>query len=173
MHNTHTFRMRLPIDLTNLTVSFLYNITAQELFEDLHFYLRWQKHVPPMFLSCTLLDQRYLFAVANPMRPFHPYTPRKFLSMQPCDIWASTLPALVNMINPERVREIKTYKGCVTRWTHDCITSRKLEFYLILCKKALVKLSERHFRRSFPVFFVREALRQTRVLYEASSPISL
>ena len=170
MQRQDTFCMPLPKDLMDLTISFVYDITAQELFEDLEYFIRWQKHVPPMFLSCTLLDQRYLFSVANPMRPFHPYTPRKYLSMQPSDIWASTLPALVNMINAERVREIKTYKGCIRRWTHDCITSRKLEFYLLLCKKALVKLSDRHFRRSFPVFFVQEALRQCRALSSASSP---
>ena len=169
MHKQDIYFSRLPTDLMDLTISFVHDITTEELFEDLHFYMRWQKHVPAMFLSCTLLDNRYLFAVANPMRRFHPYTPRRFLSMQPADIWASTLPALVNMLNSERVRAIKSYKGCIRRWTHDCVTSRKLEFYLILCKKALVKLHECHFRRSFPVFFVREALRQTRALYEASS----
>ena len=172
MQGEHISFWRLPTDLLDLTVSYLYNIPAYELIEDLHFFLRWQQQVPAMFLSCTLMDSRYLFAVANPMRRYHPYTPRRFLHMQPADIWASTLPALVNMLDAEKVRGIKSYKGCIRRWTHECVTSRKLEFYTLLCKKALIKLGECHFRRSFPVFFVREALRQTRALYEASARVS-
>ena len=159
----------LPRDLLNLAISFLYDISADELFQDLAFFLKWQKNVPSVFLSPSLLDQRFYYGVANPMIKDHPYTPRRFLQMRPSEIWASTLPALVNMLCPEKIREIKTYKGCVLRWTHDCVHSRSLKYYFILCKKALVKLTDRHFRRAYPVFFVREALRQTRELYDSSA----
>ena len=161
MHN-------VPKDLINLIISFVFDVSADELFRDLRFYIKWQTHVPGMFLTPALLDIRYFYAVANPMIKDHPYTPRRFLQMRPSEIWASTLPALVNMLCPQKIREIKTYKGCVQRWVHDCVSSRNIQLYFILCKKALVKVSERHFRRAFPVFFVREALRQTRALYDSS-----
>ena len=163
---------RLPKDLMNLTISFVYDVSVDELFRDLCFFIKWQTHVPSMFLSPALLDTRFFYAVANPMIKDHPYTPRRFLQMRPSEIWASTLPALVNMLCPEKIREIKTYKGCVQRWTRDCVSSRTLRYYFLLCKKALVKLTECHFRRAFPIFFVREALRQTRELYDSSFPAS-
>ena len=158
----------LPKVVMNLLLSFLWEISEDELFGDLEYFIRWHKFVPPLFLSPTLMDTRFFYPVASPMRPNYPYTPRRFLHMDPCDIWAQTLPALVNMLCSERVREIKSYKGCIQRWTLECVTSRHLEFYLLLCKKALIKLNESHFRRAFPIFFVREALRQTRALYDSS-----
>ena len=155
----------LPTDVLNVVLSFLYHLTAQELSSDIEYFLDWQKKVPKIFLRASMLDQRYFFNVANPMIPNHPYTPRKFLSKQPQDIWSQTLPALVNMLCPEMVREVKTYKGCIRRWARECVSTRTPDAYLTLCQKALIKLKLCHFRRASPRFFVLEALLQTRLLY--------
>lgn len=153
----------LPKDLLNIITEMVYDCTGEELMEDLHFYISWQRTVPPMFLSAALIDLRFFFGVANPMISYHPYTPRKYLRMRPSDIWASTLPALVNMVHPETVRAARTYKGCLTRWVNDCTSNRQLYYYHVLVSKGLCKLKPEHFRRSHPHFFVREALRQIRV----------
>ena len=168
MRQTNTGDIIIPRDIMDLIVSFVYRIPARELFADVEYFLKWQQNVPPMFLSATLLDNRFYYRVANPMRRFHPYTPRRFLHMKASEIWGSTLPALVNMLCAERVREIRTYKGCIRRWTIDCTSSRSLAPYIALRKKALTKLTQEHFRRSFPRFFVREALRQIRALAAVS-----
>ena len=163
---------RLPNDLISVILSHVFECTAKELEQDLNFYIAWQKTVPPMFLSASLLDTRYWFGVANPMLSYHPYTPRKFLQMQPADIWAATLPAFVNMICRERVRGIQTYKGCIQRWAADCIAGRRLEYYIILSSKGFRNLTPDHFRVSHPPFFVEEALRQihSSCVFEGVSP---
>ena len=153
----------LPNDLLSIITSMVFDCTGAELCEDLTFYLTWQKTVPPMFLSAALIDERYFFGVANPMICYHPYSPRKYLRMRPSDIWAATLPALVNMVHPELIRGARTYKGCLTRWTYDCISNRELYYYELLVSKGLKKLTRDHFRRSHPPFFVREALRQIQI----------
>ena len=152
----------LPRDLFNLMLSFVYECEATEFIADLNFYIAWQKAVPPMFLSASLLDTRFWYGVANPMLPYHPYTPRKFLRMEPADIWAATLPAFVNMICRERVRETRTYKGCIQRWANDCVSNRQLEYYVLLSMKGFKKLTADHFVSSHHPFFVEEALRQVR-----------
>ena len=171
MPTNSRWHIRLPTDLTNVILSYLWFIDAEELISDVKYYIKWQKNVPEMFLSPSLLHKTFYYAVANPMIKTYPYTPRRLLYMQPRDIWASTLPALVNMICPEKIREIKTYKGCIQRWTHQCVGSSQVFHYRYLCRKALIKLSENHFRRAFPVFFVREALRQTCSLFDSASQV--
>ena len=152
----------LPRDLLNIVLVYVYECTQSELVQDLNFYIEWQNTVPAMFLSASLIDTRYYYGVANPMLPYHPFTPRKYLRMRPCDIWAATLPAFVNMICGERIREIGTYKGCIQRWTSDCISNREIQYYIILASKGFRKITSDHFRLSHPSFFVKEALRQIR-----------
>ena len=159
----------LPTDVLNVVLSYLYRLTAQELTADIEYFLDWQKRVPKIFLRASMLDHRYFFNVANPMISDYPYTPRKFLSMQPQDIWSQTLPALVNMLCPEMVRGVKTYKGCIQRWTRECVCTRTPDAYLTLCKKALIKLKPIHFRRTFPRLFVHEALLQVRLVSAGAS----
>ena len=113
-----------------------------------------------IFLSPRLLDTRYLFYVANPMLPNHPYTPRRHLSMRPADVWAQTLTAFAQMLCRERIRELRTYKKCVLRWVYDCIENRSVQYYRILHAKVLWKLSPQHFRPSAHFAFLLEALRQ-------------
>ena len=167
------YNMRLPTDLTNVIISYLWCIDVFELFDDIQFYSNWQQTVPEMFLSPSLLHKKFYYAVANPMIRTYPYTPRRFLHMHAADIWSATLPALVNMICAEKIRDIKTYKGCIQRWTRQCVCNSEVYLYRFLCRKVLIKLHESHFRRAFPVFFVREALRQTRSLYASALEVSL
>ena len=157
----------LPTDLLNIVLSFDLLCSVAELAEDLNFYISWQRTVPAMFLTASLLDTRYWYNVANPMLRYHPFTPRRYLRMRPCDIWSQTLPALTNMICRERVREIRTYKACVQRWVTDCVENRHLFYYRTLVKKVLGKITQRHFRPNHPGFFVEEALRQVALSSDA------
>ena len=150
----------LPYDLTNIVLDYVYDITPYELEEDLDFFIKWGQNVPPMFLSATLFNTRYFFNVANPMLRYHPFTPRKFLRMRPCDIWSSALPVLVRGLCKEKIREIRTYRGCAIRWCADCIQNRQLAYYRILEAKILLKLKNHHFRRGVHPCFVSHALEQ-------------
>ena len=150
----------LPVDLVRLILSFELQITPKELSDDIDFYIDWHNTVPPIFLSPRLLETRYLFYVASPMLPHHPYTPRRHLSMRPADVWAQTLTALGQMICRERIRELRTYKKCILRWIYDCIENRNPEYYRILHTKVLSKVALQHFRPSAHFVFLREALRQ-------------
>ena len=150
----------LPYDLTNIVLQYVYEISPDELEEDLNFYIRWRTTVPPMFLSATLFDTRYYFNVANPMLRYHPYTPRKHLRMRPCDIWSSALSVLVRGLCKEQIRELGTYRGCAIRWCLDCVQNRKVFYYTVLQNKILTKLKSHHFRRCVHPCFVLHALLQ-------------
>ena len=160
-----TIYFALPKDLVNLLLSFVYEITSDELARDLEFYIKWRSKVPPMFLSATLLNTRFYFSVANPMVRYHPYTPRKNLRMRPTDIWACTLLAFLHGLSKERVRSLRTYRGCILRWAHDCLQNRKIEYYAMLHHRILSKLKPHHFRSARPSAFLAEALRQISVFW--------
>ena len=154
--------LALNLDCLGVITDFAFECTAQELLDDLDFYIAWQKTVPPMFLMASLLDTRYWLRVANPLIKFYPFVARKHLRMRPEDIWAATLPSLTHYISKELVRDLRTYRQCVIRWAMDAVQNRSLWYYVRLREKILKKLRENHFRRNCPHFFVREALRQIR-----------
>ena len=154
-------------DLIRVVLSFEHDITPLELERDLQFYMMWQKTVPSIFLQASCMDERYFSGVSNPMIRFNPYYPRKYLRLEPVDIWAHTLPAFINMLCKEMVRDTKTYKGCIARWTYDCVCNRQLYYWNKLMRKGLSKLKKLHFRSSAPPLFVEEALRQISVFSPA------
>ena len=159
MHQNNKPMFYMHDDLISTMLSFLNGIPAEEFREDLMFYIKWHQ-VPSVFLSTTLTDSRSWFSVANPMCRYMPYFPRRYLRMRPEDIWSPTLPALISMIDREKVRDVKMYKGCLMRWAHECISNRHIEYWFQLKRKGLSRLSLEHFRNSRPRFFVEEAMRE-------------
>ena len=153
-------RFFLHDDLITELISFLYEMTAQELREDLQFYLEWRNHVPSMFLSCQLLDTQFWYHRANPMCRYHPFHPRKFLNMRPEEVWAPTMIALGNMICKERIRGAKTYKKCALRWIFDCVENVEIWYWWHVKQLLFSRLSAEHFVERAPSRFVREALEQ-------------
>jgi len=158
----------MPEDLVSLTLTFLYQITAQELRSDLDFYIEWRRTVPPVFLSCSLFESRLLHHVGNPMREHFPYYPRKFLVMRPCDIWSPSLMTLGTMLSPAGLRAVKTYRRCAFRWILDCIDNREVHYYNVLRRKLLDRLTISQFRPRAHLLFVEETLRQVAVYTPAS-----
>jgi hypothetical protein len=147
----------LPSDISNLVVSFLYDNTYHELATDLNYYIMWHS-VPSMFLKASLLDLRTFCFVPSPMHKNVPYVPRSYLRMRPSDIWSNSLIVLSNRICKEKIRALKTYKGCVMRWVFDTTSTRHFCWYKQLYERVLKKLTVDHFRH--PDFFVVEALMQ-------------
>lgn len=150
-------------DLINTVLTFLYQdgeLNAQELHEDLEFYIKWSNAVPSMFLSCQLLETRYWVHLANPMCKFYPYHPRKFFCMRPEEVWGPTLLALGHMISREAIRSAKTYKRCAIRWILDCVENVDLFYWYELKQKLFNRIHCFHFHRGAPSSFVREALSQ-------------
>jgi hypothetical protein len=147
----------LPRDISNLVVSFLYDISYQELMIDLNYYIMWHS-VPSIFLKASFLDIRTFCFVPSPMHKNVPYFPRKYIRMRPYDIWSNGLLLLTNKICKERIRELKTYKGCVLRWAFDATSTRHIAWYNQMHERVLKKLTLEHFRH--PDFFVTEALMQ-------------
>ena len=148
-------------DLLQLVLSYVHNVHVLEFKDDIKFYLKWQKSVPKIFLNCSLFETRLLYHVANPMIKSHPYYPRKYLRMRPCDIWGnSTLLSFGSMLCRFSIRDAKTYKRCALRWIYDCIENREIHYYETLYLKLLCKLKLIHFQDRVPGFFVIECLRQ-------------
>ena len=147
----------LPNDLSNLVVSFLYNINYQELAIDLEYYTMWHS-VPNIFLKASILDLRTFCFVPSPLHKNVPYVPRAYLRMRPSDIWSNSLIVLSSKICKEKIRALKTYKGCVLRWVFDTTSTRHHCWYKQLHERVLKKLTVDHFRA--PDFFVLEALAQ-------------
>ena len=148
----------LPSDLSNLVVSFLYDITYQELAIDLEYYIMWHS-VPSLFLKASMLDWRTFCFVPSPMHRNVPYIPRAYLRMRPSDIWSNSLIALSSRICKEKIRALKTYKGCIMRWVFDTTSMRHHCWYRQLHERVLKKLTVDHFRARDD-FFVLEALAQ-------------
>mgnify|MGYP003711541159 FL=1 len=151
---------QLPDDLITLITQTAFQCTASEFFQDLDFYTTWANTVPAMFISAQVLDLRFWYCVANPMIRWHPFIARRHLKLLPHDIWAGTLPCLVQYLDRERLRSLKTYKRCVVRWVDEAVTSHHVWFYQHVLTKVLIKLRIEHFRPNCPQFFVREALSQ-------------
>ena len=147
-------------DLITLCVSYVWDLTSFELKDDLDFYIQWQRYVPHMFLQTAVLDTRFWYTVANPMCKYNPYYPRKYLSLRPADIWSPSLRSLGSMICKEKIRSLKTYKGCVLRWIDDCTSNRHLFYWFYLARRVLSRLKITHFQTRAPCFFVREALEE-------------
>ena len=155
-------------DLTTLVLSFLWNLTACELRQDLKFYIQWHKVVPPIFLAGSLLREDFWYEVANPLCEHNPYTPRKILSMRPNDIWGFNLVALGSMICRSRVRETRTYKRCAMRWINDCVCSNDLHYYRELHEKLLSRLKIYHFQSRAPLPFLQAVFSQLEIYTPAS-----
>ena len=153
-------RFAMHDDVITLLMSFLFEISAQDLRCDLNYYIEWRYTVPDVFLACSLFEERLLHHVGNPMRKHFPYYPRKFLSMRPCDIWSPSLMALGTMLSPAGLRNIKTYRRCAFRWIIDCIDNREIHYYIVLKRKLLDRLTISQFRIRSHLQFVQEALRQ-------------
>jgi hypothetical protein len=147
---------RLPSDVSNLVVSFLYDISYQELAIDLNYYIMWHS-VPSMFMKASL-DLRTFCFVPSPMHKNVPYVPRSYLRMRPSDIWSDGLITFSSRICKEKIRELKTYKGCILRWVFDATSTRHIAWYQQMHERVLKKLTVDHFRH--PDFFVLEALMQ-------------
>ena len=160
MSNNVQTRFFLPDVLVTEMLKFVWGITACELRSDLDFYIQWRKHVPPMFLEPSTLETRFWYNVANPLCRYHPYHPRKYLSLRPSDIWSASLPALGSMLCREKVRMVKTYKRCIMRWISDCITNRHIFFWFVLIDKVFKRINFEHFRVQVPSSFVQESLRE-------------
>ena len=147
----------LPSDISNLVVSFLFDISYQEMTTDINYYIMWHS-IPSLFLKASLLDLRTFCFVPSPMHRNVPYVPRGYLRMRPCDIWSPNLLLFCNGICKEKVRELKTYKGCILRWAFDTVSTRHIAWYQQFYKRVLKKLTIDHLRH--PDFFAVEALMQ-------------
>ena len=153
----------LPDDLVQVITSFLWqnaNLRADELANDLDFYMLWRKTVPPIFLKCAILDLSQWFHVANPMRDGHPYWPRKLLDLTPKNVLGEPLFAFGTMICRERIREVRTYKRCALRWIRNCTDNIDIWYWYDLRVKLLNKIKLEHFHYRAHRGFLREALQQ-------------
>ena len=163
MYKFHSTMFFLPQDLVQVITSFLWqnaNLGANELAEDLDFYILWRKTVPPIFLKCAILDTNQWFHVANPMRSGHPYWPRKLLDLTPNNVWGEPLFAFGTMICRERIREVRTYKRCALRWIRNCTDNINIWFWYELQTKLLNKIKLEHFHQRAHRGFLQEALQQ-------------
>jgi hypothetical protein len=156
-------RFFLPDDIVQVIAGFLWahvHLRASEMAEDIDFYLMWRKAVPPIFMTCAILDTSQLCYVANPMRDCHPYWPRKLLDLTPKNVWGGSLYAFGAMICKERIREVRTYKRCCLRWIRDCTENLEIWYWFDLQQKLLSKIRIEHFRQRGHRGFLQEALQQ-------------
>ena len=136
-------RFVLNNDTLNIVLSFAWhNVTAKELASDLHVYGKWHEIVPPRFLNAAVSCRgRAYDQVANPFRRGYPYIPRARLALYPEQVWNENLIVLACSLCRERVRSIHTYKRCAQRWVDDCVWNMDPEYFTILHKKLLHKLT--------------------------------
>ena len=158
-----TTRFYLPDDLVQAVASFLWKhakLRADEMAEDIDFYISWRRAVPPIFITCAILDTSQCFYVANPMRDGHPYWPRKLLDLTPKNVWGGNLYAFGAMICKERIRGVQTYKRCCLRWIQTCTDNIEIWYWFDLQQKLLSKIKIEHFRPQGHRGFLQEALQQ-------------
>ena len=147
-------------DLVSLVLSFLWNVTAKELEEDINYYIEWRQNVPPIFLKACVYDEKRWHEVPSPFVWPNAYTPRKHTLLLPKEIWSPYLMTVGNFLHRESVRELRTYKGIILRWIDDCTSTRKLFYYYTLRDRFLTRLKPSHFLARAPRSFVAEVLRQ-------------
>ena len=164
----------LPVDLQNVIVSFLYDLSYKELSEDLDFYTVWHQHVPSIFLHASLPDNRFWYSIPSPLLRHVPYYPRKYLRMTPECIWSGSLMFFLYLLDKKAVRQLKTYKRCILRWSNDVISNRHLEYWKFLYHNVLKKLEYDHFKVSrSAVPFVLLCLEQIASLQDASFSVPI
>ena len=136
-------RFVLDKDTLDLVLGFAWDgMDSKQLTEDLAMFADWHRIVPPEFLHAEITVNGECFnKVANPFRRGYPFTPLRLLSITPSSVWNHNLWILGAGLCKERVRFIRTYKKCAQRWIAECICNLHPQYYVILYKKLLHKLT--------------------------------
>ena len=144
----------LCTDCQNVLLSFLWkNYTYSDLKNDTEYYIKWHC-IPNVFLQATEFDSTIQCLVPSPYRKNNAFVPRMNLAI-PHTMWNNRLERFCRALNKERIRELKTYKGCIKRWCSDTIYNRHVEYYDFIYHKILRKITPYHFghsRGSLPPF---------------------
>ena len=134
----------LSKDCQNLLLSFLWGkYTYSEFKTDIKHYIKWHS-VPNVFLNCTEFDCTIMCQIPSPYRKDNAFVPRKHLDIS-TTMWNRKLEVFCRLLHKERIRELKTYKGCIYRWCQDTINNRHVEYYKFLYYKILRKITCHHF----------------------------
>ena len=134
---------RINNDILDIVLGYLWEgLRSKAFIEDLRVYKQWHDIVPARFLSAQIIyNGSWYHKVASPFRQYHPYVPRQNLLIAPVDIWNENLIILAASLCKERIRSIRTYKRCAIRWVEDCVWNAHPQYYKILYKKLLSRLT--------------------------------
>ena len=153
-------RFVLDNDTLGIVISFLWpTVTIQDVLRDFEVYKKWHETVPIRYLRITVkFKNKWFHTVPNPYRANYQYTPRKFLSNCPLEIWGDDLPCLAQALSREGIRSIRTYKKCAMRWVRECTSNLHPELYNTLKEKLLLKLTPQvfcpHFSKQFLAYLL-------------------
>ena len=134
----------LPNDIANMICAFAFNYPWARVATEVPLCIECQENIPPILLRAVLPHVRCgtLLAVPNPLRRFSPYHPLGELR-----VWLAfdhSVVSFVRLIDQDRIRSLRTYKGVAKRHARRCMT-QSITGWNALYTRILSKIDESFF----------------------------